>query len=80
MAEGGLKVSNPKLYRKALSCIYVHTGDCPCPCVKRISKADYMKTVKKVELFFSGDVASLIQDLEREMKDLEVCSGNYLSD
>ena len=68
LAEGGLEKSNPRLHRKVQTCIYLHTGDCPAPCVGRISKEDYARIVDRVEKFFDGDYESLREDLEREMK------------
>lgn len=66
--EGGLKVSQPALYKKVQSCIYLHTGECPAPCVGRISQNDYRKIADKAELFFRGKTQPLRTELDHEMK------------
>lgn len=67
-AEGGLEKTQPAMYRKVKSCIYLHTGQCPAPCVGRISKEDYGEIARNAELFFEGDYGKLKQVLEKEMK------------
>jgi excinuclease ABC subunit C len=68
--SGGLLAErDPRLHRKVQSCIYLHTGDCPAPCMGKISKKEYGAIVEKVERFFDGDYAALSQGLRREMKD-----------
>ncbi len=53
---------------KVQSCIYLHTGKCPAPCVGRISRKDYRKIAERVVLFFEGGHARLEKTWRREMK------------
>lgn len=66
--EKGLAVSKPALNKKVQSCIYLHTGECPAPCVKKISGTDYLKIAKQAELFFTKKSGSLVRELEKQMK------------
>ncbi len=66
-APGGLEKSNPAQYRKIKSCIYLHTGECPAPCVGKISGADYLDIAKKAERLFSGSYKSLEGELRLAM-------------
>ncbi len=49
-------------------CFDYQIGNCPGVCVDAISKKDYQKTVKQIELFFAGKKKKLVQALNKEMK------------
>lgn len=66
--EGGLAKANPALHRKVQSCIYLHTRECPAPCMNRSSKEAYREIARKAELFFRGQFKPLEEELERDMK------------
>lgn len=55
-------------YAKVASCLYLHTQECPAPCVGKISKDDYRKIAEKADLFFRGRYGPLLQAWETEMK------------
>jgi excinuclease ABC subunit C len=48
-------------------CFNYQIGLCPGPCANAISKNEYMKTVRRLELFFQGKKDELIKKLEKEM-------------
>lgn len=66
-APGGLEKSNPAQYRKIKSCIYLHTGACPAPCVGKISRQDYDAIAERADLLFKGAYKNLESDLRRDM-------------
>ncbi|MBI2118139.1 MAG: excinuclease ABC subunit UvrC [Elusimicrobia bacterium] len=70
LKKGGLQNNNPNLYKKVQSCIYLHTGECPAPCVGRISKKNYGAIAEKTKLFFEGKLIFLKEKLEKNMKQL----------
>lgn len=51
-------------------CFNYQIGLCPGTCFNLISKKDYSKTIKNIELFLSSKTSLLIKKLEREMKSL----------
>lgn len=67
-APGGLSKSQPLLWKKVESCIYLHTGACPAPCTGKISLPDYRKIAKRLQTFLQGNVQPLRKLLEQEMK------------
>jgi len=67
-APGGLAESKPHLNRKVQSCIYLHSGACPAPCVRKISHGRYMKIAKDAEMFFKGRSRALAEKWEKDMK------------
>jgi len=54
--------------KKVQSCIYLHTKECPAPCIGRIDKAGYRNIVDQAVLFFRGKHTNLIARWEGEMK------------
>ena len=60
-------VKHPIAYSKVRSCLYLHTGECPAPCVGKISPARYQRIARKAALFFSGKRETLVKELERDM-------------
>lgn len=68
LKSGGLKNNNPNLYKKVQSCVYLHTGECPAPCVAKISKENYGKIAERIKLFFQGSLEFLKEKLLKEMK------------
>ena len=57
----------PTLEKKVKSCLYLHTGECPAPCVGKISRADYAKIVRQARRYFSGRSRALMNRLQDEM-------------
>ena len=66
-ADGGLLKSKPSLNRKVQSCLYLHTAACPAPCVRKISRARYLKIAREAELFFQGRSKALVEKWKKEM-------------
>ncbi|QQR78941.1 MAG: hypothetical protein IPJ68_01565 [Candidatus Moraniibacteriota bacterium] len=54
--------------KKARPCFQAQIGLCPGVCAGTISAVEYRKTVKRIALFFGGQKADLVKNLEREMK------------
>ena len=63
-----LRKCKGKLKKRTNPCLYYHIGRCSAPCADKISKKDYMKSVKKLKKLLSGDSAEIIKDLEKSMK------------
>jgi excinuclease ABC subunit C len=65
-----LEFSEKKLppAKKVASCLYLHTGECPAPCVGKISSRDYKEIAGRAVLFFEGKHGQLKEMWEREMK------------
>lgn len=55
-------------FRKVQSCLYLHTGECPAPCVGKISKKDYGRIAERAALFFEGKHDRLRAFWKKEMK------------
>ncbi len=51
-------------------CFNYQIGLCPGTCLGVIEKKDYQKTIKNLELFFSGHKTKLISNLNKEMNSL----------
>ncbi len=49
-------------------CFHYQLGLCPGTCTGEISKKDYMKEIRSIELFFKGKKETLISQLKKEMK------------
>ncbi len=56
-------------YEKVKSCLYLHTGECPAPCLGKISKEDYGRIAERARLFFDGKNAELLAVWREEMKE-----------
>jgi excinuclease ABC subunit C len=54
-------------YEKVKTCLYLHTGQCPAPCVGRINKTDYRKIAERARWFFEGNQERMIKEWEAEM-------------
>ncbi len=50
------------------ACIYYRIGLSPAPCVGKINKQEYAKTIKNISLILEGKTEALIKKLLREMK------------
>jgi len=59
--------TNPIAYEKVRSCLYLHTGECPAPCVGKISSKKYKRIAERARLFFSGAHQKLEAQWEKEM-------------
>ncbi len=53
---------------QARACFDYQIGLCPGTCIGAISRRDYLKNIKNIELFFGGKKERIIKNLEREMK------------
>ncbi len=53
---------------KLRPCFDYELGLCPGTCIQAISKAEYRKMIKNIELFFSGKKERIIRGLEKDMK------------
>lgn len=53
---------------KNRTCLNYDLGTCPGPCMAKISKGDYLATVKAVERFLSGDGAVIRAMLKQKME------------
>ncbi len=56
-------------YKKVKSCLYLHTGECPAPCVGKISVREYKKIAQRARWFFEGKQDKFQKGLEKEMKE-----------
>jgi excinuclease ABC subunit C len=56
-------------YEKVKSCLYLHTGECPAPCLGRVTKADYGRIAERARLFFDGKNTELLEVWRAEMKE-----------
>lgn len=65
IAEG-----KPYPYEKVKSCLYLHTSECPAPCLGKISSHHYKKIAERARWFFSGQKEKMIRHWEVEMKKL----------
>ncbi len=50
------------------ACIYYRLKLSPAPCIGKISRQDYAKTIKDISLILSGSTEELIKNLTREME------------
>lgn len=66
----GIRPCRYKLDKPMRPCIQYQMKRCPAPCAGLISREEYMKAVREVELFLRGKKDELISDLERTMKEL----------
>ncbi len=48
-------------------CLYHFMGQCPAPCMEKITPQEYYKGVQKVQELLSGRSAELLESLENEM-------------
>lgn len=64
-----IREGHPFTYEKVKSCLYLHTGECPAPCLGRVSRDDYGRVVERARLFFAGKNADLLTAWHDEMKD-----------
>lgn len=51
------------------ACIYYRLKLSPAPCIGKISRQDYAKTIKDISLILSGSTEELIKNLTREMEE-----------
>jgi len=49
-------------------CFYYGIKKCPGVCVGKVSRADYMKNIRNLILFFRGERQKVIKNMEAEMK------------
>ena len=53
--------------KKARGCFSYQLGLCPGVCIGSISKSEYQKNIRNIELFFEGKKSKVVAMLEREM-------------
>lgn len=53
---------------KIASCIYYHTEQCPMPCLDKISKFQYRKSVQRILLFLRGNYKKLLKEFYMQMQ------------
>lgn len=63
----GCKHNFAKLPKNFRPCLNYHLGRCSAPCVGKISKEDYAKTVKKLIDFLNGDDKYVVEQLKAHM-------------
>jgi excinuclease ABC subunit C len=54
-------------YNKVKSCLYLHTEECPAPCIGRISVKKYGSIAERAKWFFQGKKGRLIKEMESDM-------------
>lgn len=64
----GLARRDSRRRREMGGCFNHQIGLCPGVCVGAVSAREYGKTIRNIELFFSGKKTTIIKNLEREMK------------
>ena len=50
-------------------CLLASINQCTAPCNLRISKADYRRDIRRLQMFLKGKKASLLQQMRQEMED-----------
>jgi excinuclease ABC subunit C len=63
----GKNVENLRIKKSSIRCMRERLDRCLAPCKNDISPEEYKKTVKNVISFLNGDVADLLDNLEKEM-------------
>lgn len=75
---------NDERWRWFRPCLLASIQQCTAPCNLRISKQDYRRDIKKLQLFLEGKKADLLNDLREEMtqasKDLRFEAAGKLRD
>ncbi len=57
------------LKKRDSPCLYHHIGRCPAPCVGKIDKEEYGKSIRKIRSMLSGKTVGFRKELEKQMKD-----------
>ena len=55
--------------KKGKECFYYQIGLCPGTCAGVISRKEYLKEVRNIELFFKGRKKKILEELKKEMKE-----------
>ena len=75
---------NDERWRWFRPCLLASINQCTAPCNLRVSKQDYRRDIKKLQLFLDGKKAALLNDLRDEMaqasKDLRFEAAGKLRD
>ncbi len=61
------RCTDKAMRNRVRACLYHFMGQCPAPCMEKISSHDYMENVRKVQELLSGRSAELLQKLEEQM-------------
>jgi excinuclease ABC subunit C len=59
--------TSPPVGGKTRPCFYYGIKKCPGVCVGKISRADYMKNIRSLILFFEGKRAQVVSGIKKEM-------------
>ncbi len=57
-----------KLPKKA--CLYYYINLCPAPCISRVEKSKYRRSIKNIILILEGKYERLLKELTRQMQEL----------
>ncbi len=58
-----------KLKNKKRACLYYQLRLCPGPCIRAITKDDYMENISQIALFLKGDTDGLKKELKFKMEE-----------
>lgn len=61
---------SPAQQAKARACFSSQIGLCPGVCMNTMTRAEYLKNIRNIELFFEGKKSKVVATLEREMNAL----------
>ena len=54
--------------KRAHPCLYYHIGRCAAVCAGKTDKAEYARRIRGIKRLLSGDVDSLVADLQKQME------------
>lgn len=63
-------------HRLGRGCLYHQLGLCQAPCIEAVNENSYRQSIKQLKKFVLGQKASVLKDLEQEMRDLSQ-KGEY---
>ncbi len=61
------RCTDRSMRNRVRACLYHFMGQCPAPCMEKISSEEYFEGVRKVQDLLSGRSAELMQSIEAEM-------------
>lgn len=61
---------SPTQKEKSRGCFSHQLGLCPGVCIGSLTKSEYQKNIRNIELFFEGKKSKVLQGLEKEMQSL----------
>lgn len=60
----------PRDIGKERPCLNAHIGRCTAPCANKITREEYLETIKQAEVLLKGDFKGLLADLTSKMVEL----------